>query len=66
MGTKGAAIVAAVSAKIYPDVKTAISNMTSVGKVFEPRQDFSAIYQKKYLRFKSIVNKTDSIWTDFN
>jgi L-xylulokinase len=65
IGAKGAAIVAAVSVGIYPDVKSAMEHMTSARKIVQPRPEIHEIYQEKYQKFKSIVDKTDDIWPVF-
>jgi sugar (pentulose or hexulose) kinase len=46
----GAAIDAAVGLKLYPDFKTAVSEMTRVGKVFEPNNENREIYEGLYSR----------------
>lgn len=42
----GAAICAAVGAKIYPDFKTAVANMVNIENCFEPNLENSKIYEK--------------------
>jgi sugar (pentulose or hexulose) kinase len=44
----GAAIVASVGAKIHPDFKTAVREMTRPGRRFEPRQDMYELYNRLY------------------
>jgi sugar (pentulose or hexulose) kinase len=44
----GAAIDAAVGLKLYPDFDSAVKNMTRIGKVFEPNQESSRIYDELF------------------
>ena len=62
MGTKGAAIVAAVAAELYPDSATAIQAMTASGKIIRPDPARHAIYQNKYARFKTVLQMSSAVW----
>jgi sugar (pentulose or hexulose) kinase len=44
----GAAIDAAVGAKVHPDFKTAVTEMTHLGDVFEPNQSTQQVYARLY------------------
>lgn len=66
MGTKGAAIIAAVSSRIYPDFKTAVDSMTCTGETVYPRKEYTGIYRKKLERFKKIVKSLDPCWETFD
>lgn len=58
----GAAIVAAVGVKIHPDFKTAVKEMTHLGKVFDPNPQtreiydglYKEVYRKMYGRLKPL------------
>lgn len=65
LGSKGAAIVAAVAIGIYPDLKSAIEHMASRRVLVRPRLDANEVYKRKYERFKAIVKETDSLWPYF-
>lgn len=62
MGASGAAIVAAVAAGVYPDVASAVENMVQPGRIVYPRSEYTELYEKKYLRFKQVVDKDNKIW----
>ena len=48
----GAAVSAAVAAKLYPDIKTAMSKMASrIGKIYLPNHGNAAAYEKLYLKY---------------
>lgn len=65
MGAKGAAIVAAIAAGIYPDPQTAIQQMNRPGVLIQPRPGYTAIYKRKYARFKAVMQKLIDIWPEF-
>ena len=44
----GAAIDAAVGAKVHSDFKTAVKEMTHLGRSFDPRPETHAIYNRLY------------------
>jgi sugar (pentulose or hexulose) kinase len=50
----GAAMDAAVGAKVHPDFKTALAEMTHMGERFEPnpeaREIYDELYHKVYLK----------------
>ncbi len=58
----GAAIVAAVGAKIHPDFKTAVKEMTHLGRAFDPNPQareiydglYKEVYRKMYGRLKPL------------
>lgn len=62
MGAQGVAMVSAAAIGIYPDIQTAVREMTEPGTVIYPRSCYADIYNEKFTRFKSIVGKTDTIW----
>ena len=51
MGVKGASIVAAVAAGIYPDLDTAVAHMTEPGIMVYPRAEMQRVYSRKFERF---------------
>ena len=62
MGTKGAAIVGAVTSGLYSDVREAVNEMTQQGEIFYPIEDNFKIYQKKIAVFKETVENLDPLW----
>ncbi len=62
MGTKGAAIVGAVTSGLYSDVRDAVNEMTQQGEIFYPIKDNFKIYQKKIAVFKETVENLDPLW----
>jgi len=60
----GAAIIAAVGLKVYPDFNTAIKNMCHIGKTYDPipenvrvyDQLFNRVYKRMYRKLKPLYN----------
>jgi sugar (pentulose or hexulose) kinase len=60
----GAAIIAAVGLKVYPDFKTAIQNMCHIGEIYEPVPEnvriydklFNRVYRRMYRKLKPLYN----------
>ena len=60
----GAAIIAAVGLKVYPDFNTAIRNMCHIGEIYEPipenvriyDQLFNRVYKRMYRKLKPLYN----------
>jgi sugar (pentulose or hexulose) kinase len=46
----GAAMVAAVGLGLYPDMETAVAEMTRVGQTFHPQPEAQATYEELYQR----------------
>ena len=49
----GAAVMACVSENIYPDLATAMQNLISVNKTFEPHREITQRYQERFEEFLS-------------
>ena len=62
-GALGCAIAAAVAVAEYPDLRTAVENMTCVSRRFEPEPDRSRIYDKKYALYCKTIDCLDGLWT---
>lgn len=56
-GTLGCAMMAAVSDGAISDLETAIETMIKPGKVFKPRPDMVAYYDRKFQNYKIFYNK---------
>lgn len=51
-GTLGTAICSAVAAGLYPDVRAAVSAMTSAPRTtIHPDPEFTALFRARYARF---------------
>ncbi len=65
----GAAIDAAVGLKLHPDFKTAVKEMTRIGRVFEPDYNthktydelYNRVYKQMYSRLKPLYEEIRSI-----
>ena len=58
MGTKGVAIASSVACGIYDSIETAIQVMEDGVTRIEPDFEKHALYQKRYARFKELVQRT--------
>lgn len=65
----GAAILAAVGSGLYPDIETAVQEMTCIGSVFEPdpksvniyEELFKKVYSKTYPRLRPLYRVIQSV-----
>lgn len=62
MGVKGASIVAAVAAGIYPDINTAVAQMTEKGVMVFPHSERMQIYERKFRRFQEAYEVLRQLW----
>ncbi|MGN0184582.1 MAG: FGGY-family carbohydrate kinase [Aristaeellaceae bacterium] len=62
MGVKGASIVAAVAAGIYPDLNAAVAQMTEKGVTVYPRAEKMQIYDRKFMRFQKAYDAVRQLW----
>ena len=62
MGVKGASIVAAVAAGVYPNLEEAVQNMTEAGVMVYPQNGKKAIYEKKFKRFCEACDTINQLW----
>ncbi len=65
LGTLGCAMVAAVAAGVYKDLKEAARNMVKMKCRIEPNPDNYTIYEKKLALYKKVSNSLDALWRDF-
>lgn len=65
LGALGCGMAAAVAAGVYKDYKEAARYMVHVSKRVEPNPDMQEIYGQKYKRYRSIVERLDTIWEQF-
>jgi len=56
LGAKGVAMAAAIAAGIYTDYEDAAKSMVQISSTIYPRQEYVAVYRKKYERYKDILN----------
>ena len=63
-GALGCAIPAAVAAGEYPDLYTAVENMTAVSKRFEPNPARTGIYDRKYALYCRTIDCLDGVWSE--
>ena len=62
LGCLGAAMAAAVAAGLYPDLKTAASDMVQIGRIYTPNPDVFQAYEKKFKRWADIENAMRGCW----
>lgn len=62
MGALGAAVTAAYAVGAYPDLDTAVENMTKSGEVIVPRKEYKEIYSRRYAQFRLLYEKGNELW----
>ena len=62
LGGLGDAMCTAVGTGLYKDFQEAFDHMSKPGKRFEPRIDQTAIYDRKYKAYESVLRVTDAGW----
>lgn len=63
-GVKGAAICAAIAADVYPDHRTAIDQMVTVGRSHEPEPGTVSVYRRRRDTFADLRSAIRPIWDD--
>ena len=63
-GALGCAIAAAVATGEYPDLESAVENMTGVSRRFEPNVTNSEIYDRKYKLYCRTIDCLDGLWSE--
>ncbi len=63
-GALGCAIAAAVATGEYPDLFSAVTNMTSVSCRFEPDPDCADIYDRKYSLYCKSIDCLTGLWDE--
>jgi L-xylulokinase len=66
LGALGCAMVAAVSAGEYKDLKEAAQSMVKIKCCLEPNPINIPIYEKKYELYKKVSGVLDGVWKDFS
>ena len=64
LGAQGAAMAAGIAVGIYRDYDDAIVWTVRITDRVEPRKEYAGIYQKKFGKFKRVVEALDPIWND--
>ena len=60
----GAAILAMVGAGLYPDVRTACSELVHVAETVEPQPEMKTLYQERYDKFRKIYPACKSLFAE--
>jgi L-xylulokinase len=66
LGALGAAICASVAAECYPSYEQAISQMVRFSHVQKPRAEAGDLYQRKYNRYRKLLEKMEPVWKELN
>lgn len=66
-GAQGAAIAAGIAAGIYTDYEDAVKKVVKITKTVMPREEYKEVYEKKYHRYRTIVEKLEQngVWDCF-
>lgn len=62
LGGLGGAITSAVGTKRYPDLQTAVKQMSRVKSRYDPEPDQVAIYDRKYTAYVSLLTALNGHW----
>ena len=63
-GALGCAIAAAVATGEYPDLESAVENMTSVSRRYEPDESRTEVYDRKYRLYCRTIDCLDGLWSE--
>ena len=63
-GALGCAIAAAVATGEYPDLESAVENMTSISRRFEPNAAYTKLYDRKYRLYCRTIDCLDGLWSE--
>lgn len=62
-GTGGASLCAAVAAGLHENYEEACQYRVHIGRVYEPDPDTASVYEKKYQRFKNLIDIFNGRWS---
>ena len=65
LGALGSAMAAAIAAGVYKDYKEAAEHMVHVSERIYPNSERTAIYQKKYEKYRAVSKALDTVWGQF-
>ena len=58
-------LAAAIAAGVYKDYKEAAQHMVHISDKIEPNPEMTAIYQKKYEKYRAVSKALDTVWGQF-
>ena len=58
-GAKGAAMGAGVACGLFRNLQDAADHMVHIGKIYQPRPEYAAVYQKKFRRYEAALQAVD-------
>ena len=65
LGALGCGMAAAIAAGVYKDYKEAAQHMVHISGRVEPNPEKTAIYQKKYEKYRAVSKALDTVWGQF-
>lgn len=65
LGALGCGMAAAIAAGVYKDYKEAAEHMVHVSERVYPNPKRTAVYQKKYEKYRAVSKALDSVWGQF-
>jgi len=65
LGALGCGMAAAIAAGIYKDYKEAARQMVHVTQIIQPDIERTAVYQKKYEKYRAVRAALDTVWGQF-
>lgn len=65
LGALGCGMAAAIAAGVYQDYKEAAKHMVHVSERVYPNPERTAVYQKKYEKYRAVSKALDTVWGQF-
>lgn len=65
LGARGCGMAAAIAAGVYQDYKEAAKHMVHVSERVYPNPERTAVYQKKYEKYRAVSKALDTVWGQF-
>ena len=65
LGALGCGMAAAIAAGVYQDYKEAAKHMVHVSERVYPNPERTAVYQKKYEKYRAVSQALDTVWGQF-
>lgn len=65
LGALGCGMAAAIAADVYEDYKDAAKHMVHISDRIYPNPERTAIYQKKYDKYRAVSKALDTVWGQF-
>jgi len=65
LGALGCGMAASIAAGIYKDYQDAAKHMVHITRIIKPNPERTALYQKKYEKYRAVSDALDIVWERF-